>query len=169
MGKEEHRKEEKGYNPRSDFDFLNLSAEKSDNHVRDKTERDTVRNVVSERHYSHREECGNGNGNVRPFDILNATDHENSHVNERGAVSNRRYKFRYGSKEQRDEEPAVTSEENPVLPPAATPEEDSTNVVTVEVPKTAPVQVAIASASIALSMFTIGEFEKFKSMPRLEY
>ena len=34
----------------------------------------------------------------------------------------------------------------PVLPPAATPEADSTKVVVVEVPKTAPTEVATASA-----------------------
>ena len=48
---------------------------------------------------------------------------------------------------------AVTIEDRPVRPPSATPEEDSTNVVTVDVPQIAPVVVAIASASIALSMF----------------
>ena len=41
----------------------------------------------------------------------------------------------------------VTSEVKPVLPPATTPDEDSTNVVTVEVPAMAPVQVAIAYLS----------------------
>ena len=46
----------------------------------------------------------------------------------------------------------VTKEVKPVLPPATTPEEDSTNVVTVEVPAIAPVQVAIASASIIFSI-----------------
>ena len=45
---------------------------------------------------------------------------------------------------------AVTKEVKPVLPPAATPEEDSTKVVTVEVPASAPTQVPIASASIIL-------------------
>ena len=40
----------------------------------------------------------------------------------------------------------VTTEERPVLPPAATPEEDSTKVVVVEVPSTAPALVATASA-----------------------
>ena len=34
----------------------------------------------------------------------------------------------------------------PVLPPAATPAEDSTKVVVVEVPRTAPAEVATASA-----------------------
>ena len=43
-------------------------------------------------------------------------------------------------------------EARPVRPPSATPAEDSTNVVTVEVPQTAPQQVAMASASMALSM-----------------
>ena len=39
------------------------------------------------------------------------------------------------------------------MPPAATPAEDSTKVVTVDVPSTEPVQVAIASAIIALFIF----------------
>ncbi len=39
-----------------------------------------------------------------------------------------------------------TAAVKPVRPPAATPEEDSTNVVTVEVPRTAPAVVATASA-----------------------
>ena len=45
---------------------------------------------------------------------------------------------------------AVDQAVKPVLPPAAIPEPDSTNVVTVEVPKTAPAQVAIESDSIIL-------------------
>ena len=47
---------------------------------------------------------------------------------------------------------AVTKAVRPVLPPSATPEADSTNVVTVEVPSIAPVQVAIESQSIDFSM-----------------
>ena len=47
---------------------------------------------------------------------------------------------------------AVTIEDRPVRPPSATPAEDSTNVVTVDVPQIAPQQVAMASASMALSM-----------------
>ena len=46
----------------------------------------------------------------------------------------------------------VISAVKPVLPPAATPAEDSTNVVTVEVPNIAPVVVATASASMHLFM-----------------
>ena len=57
---------------------------------------------------------------------------------------------------------AVTIEDRPVLPPSATPEEDSTNVVTVDVPQIAPVVVAIASASIARSIF--GTSPSFVSM-----
>ena len=41
---------------------------------------------------------------------------------------------------------AVTTAERPVLPPAATPAEDSTKVVVVEVPRTAPAVVATESA-----------------------
>lgn len=40
---------------------------------------------------------------------------------------------------------AVVIEVRPVLPPAATPADDSTNVVVVEVPSTAPAVVAIES------------------------
>lgn len=44
---------------------------------------------------------------------------------------------------------AVVTEASPVLPPAATPEELSTNDVTVEVPRHAPAAVPIASAKSA--------------------
>ena len=44
---------------------------------------------------------------------------------------------------------AAVTEVRPVLPPAATPAEDSTNVVVVEVPRTAPAVVATASARSA--------------------
>lgn len=47
---------------------------------------------------------------------------------------------------------AVKTEERPVLPPSAMPAEDSTKVVTVEVPQTAPKHVAAASANMALFM-----------------
>ena len=40
---------------------------------------------------------------------------------------------------------AVVSAVSPVLPPAATPAEDSTKVVVVDVPRTAPAEVATAS------------------------
>ena len=44
---------------------------------------------------------------------------------------------------------AVTTAVKPVLPPTATPAEDSTNVVVVEVPRIAPAEVAMESASSA--------------------
>ena len=50
----------------------------------------------------------------------------------------------------------VTREERPVRPPASTPEELSTNEVTVDVPRHAPVTVPTASqrmAHFALTMF----------------
>ena len=53
------------------------------------------------------------------------------------------------------------------MPPAATPAEDSTNVVTVEVPSIAPVQVAIASASIALFMLGTSPFSSSR-LPRAQ-
>ena len=40
---------------------------------------------------------------------------------------------------------AVVNDVKPVLPPDATPADDSTNVVVVDVPRTAPADVAIAS------------------------
>ena len=45
---------------------------------------------------------------------------------------------------------AVNTEERPVRPPSAMPAEDSTKVVTVDVPQTAPKQVAAASAKHGL-------------------
>ena len=52
--------------------------------------------------------------------------------------------------QQRKRHPVV-NEESPVLPPSATPDDDSTKVVTVDVPHIAPTHVAIASDNIAFS------------------
>ena len=52
----------------------------------------------------------------------------------------------------------VTTLVRPVLPPAATPDAHSTNVVTVEVPHTEPATVATESQVIALSMSTGSPF-----------
>ena len=52
---------------------------------------------------------------------------------------------------QRAKQIAVTRLVRPVLPPAATPAEDSTNVVQVDVPRIAPETVAIESHIIHLS------------------
>ena len=67
-----------------------------------------------------------------------------------GAVANPGIAQKIGEKKiaSRNKKP-VTTEARPVLAPSATPEELSTNVVVVEVPRTAPALVAIASASSA--------------------
>ena len=64
-----------------------------------------------------------------------------------GAVANEGIAVKIGAKrtETRNRRP-VTRAVSPVRPPTATPAEDSTNVVTVEVPRTAPDVVPIASA-----------------------
>src|SRR5690625_3030709 len=62
--------------------------------------------------------------------------------------------------------PAVDKAVNPVRPPAATPEADSTKVVTVEVPKQAPAIVPIASAVKAFS--TLGNFPFSSSISAFE-
>ena len=54
---------------------------------------------------------------------------------------------------ERRKSKAVVKAVRPVFPPAATPAEDSTNVVVVEVPRTAPEEVAIASARSAGRIF----------------
>ena len=51
----------------------------------------------------------------------------------------------------------------PVFPPSATPEADSTNVVTVDVPKTAPAVVATASAIRA--PLILGSFPSLSTNP----
>ena len=64
-----------------------------------------------------------------------------------GAVANPGIVVNTGAKkiETKNNNP-VTIDESPVLPPSDTPAELSTNVVVVEVPRTAPAEVAIASA-----------------------
>ena len=67
-----------------------------------------------------------------------------------GAVANEGIATNIGAKSiEAKNSTAVVIAVRPVLPPAATPAEDSTNVVVVEVPNTAPPVVAIASASRA--------------------
>ena len=67
-----------------------------------------------------------------------------------GAVAKPGIEMKRGEKirDMRKRSP-VTTEERPVRPPAETPEELSTKVVVVEVPRTAPAVVAIASARSA--------------------
>ena len=75
---------------------------------------------------------------------------KNPTISNAGAVANDGIAVKIGAKniEIRKNIPATIAV-NPVRPPAATPAEDSTNVVTVEVPNTAPAVVAIASANNA--------------------
>ena len=64
-----------------------------------------------------------------------------------GAVANPGIEINRGERisDTRNSNP-VTTDESPVRPPADIPEELSTKVVVVDVPRTAPVLVAIASA-----------------------
>ncbi|SCI93347.1 Uncharacterised protein [uncultured Butyricicoccus sp.] len=67
-----------------------------------------------------------------------------------GAVANEGIAVKIGANRvDTRNRPAVTRAVRPVRPPTATPEADSTNVVVVEVPSTAPAEVAIASDSRA--------------------
>ena len=59
----------------------------------------------------------------------------------------------------------VTTDAKPVLAPAPTPAELSTKVVVVEVPRTAPADVAIASANNAF--LTLGSFPSLSNIPAL--
>ena len=64
-----------------------------------------------------------------------------------GAVAQEGTRANKGVKNKaRRKKNAVTTEANPVRAPAATPEEDSTKEVTVEVPRQAPATVPTASA-----------------------
>ena len=67
-----------------------------------------------------------------------------------GAVANPGTAVKIGAKKiaAKNKSP-VTTEANPVLAPSPTPAELSTKVVVVEVPNTAPAEVAMASAKRA--------------------
>ena len=83
-----------------------------------------------------------------------------------GAVANPGIAVKIGAKKMatRNNRP-VTMDARPVLAPAPTPAELSTNVVVVEVPSTAPAEVAMASASSACLIF--GSFSSLSSMSAL--
>src|SRR5690625_4602241 len=68
-------------------------------------------------------------------------------ITKAGAVAADGIKVNSGAKNKANINiPAVERAVNPVLPPSATPDADSTKVVTVEVPKQAPATVPTASA-----------------------
>ena len=83
-----------------------------------------------------------------------------------GAVANPGIAVKIGAKKiaSRNKKP-VTTDARPVLAPAPTPAELSTNVVVVDVPKIAPAEVATASARSAC--LTFGSFPSSSSMPAL--
>ena len=58
---------------------------------------------------------------------------------------------------------ATTRDVRPVLPPAATPDADSTNVVQVDVPRTAPVTVAMESHAMHWSRLIGSPFSSMRS------
>ena len=91
--------------------------------------------------------------NIRNPTIINA-----------GAVANDGIVINNGERttETRNNKP-VTAAVKPVRPPSATPAEDSTNVVVVDVPKIAPADVAIASDIRAGLM--LGSFPFSSSIP----
>lgn len=83
-----------------------------------------------------------------------------------GAVANPGMEINIGeNKTARRNMSPVTTDARPVLAPAPTPAELSTNVVVVDVPKTAPAQVATASARRA--SFTLGRHPFSSSIPDL--
>ena len=84
-----------------------------------------------------------------------------------GAVANDGIARKIGDRNNaRPNRIAVVTAVRPVLPPSDTPEALSTNVVVVDVPRTAPAVVASASARSAPLIF--GSFPSSSSIPAFE-
>ncbi len=84
-----------------------------------------------------------------------------------GAVANEGIARKIGDRNSETRKSsAVTMPVRPVRPPSATPEADSTKVVVVEVPSTAPAEVASASDSSA--PLILGSLPSLSSMSALE-
>src|SRR5699024_6676331 len=82
---------------------------------------------------------------------LSALDIKTPTIINAGAVTSDVITANSGEKNKANKKnPAVTTEAKPVLPPTATPEEDSTKDVVVDVPTTEPTTVAAESANNAL-------------------
>ena len=82
MSQKKHSYEEGSDYPRACFDLFDISAENADDYVGDKTESDTVRDIVGKGHKRHSQECGNGNLEIVPFDIFNGHHHKYSHIDQ---------------------------------------------------------------------------------------
>ena len=87
MGEEEHESEENCDNPGAGVDFLCLACEELDGNVGDKTESDTVGNVVGEGHHGNGQESGNGDGRVIPVNVLYTADHKNTYIDKGCCIS----------------------------------------------------------------------------------
>ena len=86
MREEEHRKEQHGDYPCADLYFPDLSCEHLDHDIGEKSESDSVGNVIGKRHHCKGKESGNRRGNILPIDILDASHHKNADIDEGGTV-----------------------------------------------------------------------------------
>ena len=69
MRQQQHCNEQSGNDPGTALDLLGLTAEDSDDNVRDQAECDTVGNVISKGHDTQSQEGGNCNAQIIPVDV----------------------------------------------------------------------------------------------------
>ena len=104
VGNEEHHGEENADDPGARLDFLDLAGKELDQDVGDQAEGDAVGDVVGKRHNRHGEERGNRRGRIAPLDVLDAADHEDADIDQRGSRRTGRNQARDRREEHGDEE-----------------------------------------------------------------
>lgn len=103
-GNEEHCGEQYADDPGAEADIFDLAGEELDEDVGDKAERNTIGDIVGERHDRHGHERGNCRRSIAPVDFLDAADHKNAHEDERSGGCTARNERGNGRKEHCDEE-----------------------------------------------------------------
>ena len=72
---QKHRYEEPCDYPGAELDFLEISAEDADYNIRNQTECDSVRNVISKRHQRECQKSGYRDLEIIPIDVFDRHHH----------------------------------------------------------------------------------------------
>ncbi len=123
----------------------------------------SVCDAVGKRHYHHREKCRYPLGVIRKVDLGDGAGHKDAHQNQGdGGGGPGTIRAIGENNSDRAMHRAVTAEVSPVRPPAVTPAEDSTYVVTVLVPSIEP--TTVPTASVVRAFLTCGRFPSLSSI-----
>ena len=93
MCQKKHGDEKRSNDPGARLYLFDISAAYAYYNVGDKTEGDSVRDVVCKGHQGQGKKSGNRDLEIVPFDVLDRHHHEDSHVDQRRSSSTAGYQL----------------------------------------------------------------------------